>query len=43
MAIPTIIGQLIVLVYNLADTYFIGMTNDPIMVAASSLILPVFN
>lgn len=43
MAIPTIIGQLIVLVYNLADTYFIGMTNDPVMVAASSLILPVFN
>lgn len=43
MAIPTIIGQLIVLIYNLADTYFIGRTGDPCLVASSSLILPVFN
>lgn len=43
MAVPTVIGQLVVLIYNLADTYFIGMTNNPILVAASSLILPVFN
>lgn len=43
MAIPTVIGQLIVLIYNLADTYFIGKTGDPCLVASSSLILPVFN
>ncbi len=43
MAIPTIIGQLIVLVYNMADTFFIGRTNDPYMVAGVSLILPIFN
>ena len=43
MAIPTIIAQLIVLIYNMADTFFIGRTNDPYMVAAASLILPVFN
>ena len=43
MAIPTIIGQLIVLIYNMADTFFIGRTNDPFMVASASLILPVFN
>lgn len=43
MAIPTIIGQLIILIYNMADTFFIGRTNDPYMVAAASLILPVFN
>lgn len=43
MAIPTIIGQLIVLIYNMADTFFIGRTNNPYMVAAASLILPVFN
>ena len=43
MAVPTVISQLIVLIYNLADTYFIGQTNDPRMVAAVSLILPVFN
>ena len=43
MAIPTIIGQLIVLFYNLADTFFIGRTGDPQMVAGVSLILPIFN
>lgn len=43
MAIPTVIGQLIVLIYNIADTYFIGRTGDPYMVAAASLILPIFN
>lgn len=43
MAVPTVIGQLIVLIYNMADTFFIGRTNDPFMVAGASLILPVFN
>lgn len=43
MAVPAVAGQLIVLIYNLADTYFIGQTNDPAMVAGVSLILPVFN
>ena len=43
MAIPTIIGQLIVLIYSMADTFFVGRTNNPYMVAAASLILPVFN
>ena len=43
MVVPTIIGQLIVLIYNMADTFFIGRTNNPYMVAAASLILPVFN
>ena len=43
MAIPTIIGQLIVLIYNIADTFFIGRTNNPFMVDGVSLILPLFN
>ena len=43
MAIPTILGQLIVLIYNLADTFYIGRVNNPYMVAAAALILPVFN
>lgn len=43
MCVPTVIGQMIVLIYNLADTFFIGRTGNPYMVAASSLILPVFN
>ncbi len=43
MAVPTVISQLIVLIYNIADTFFIGRTNDPYMVAGASLILPIFN
>ena len=42
MAIPTIVSQLITLIYNVADTWFIGQTNNPYMVAASSLVLTVF-
>ncbi|MBO5460719.1 MAG: polysaccharide biosynthesis C-terminal domain-containing protein [Ruminococcus sp.] len=42
MAIPTIISQLITLIYNIADTWFIGQTGNPYMVAASSLVLTVF-
>ena len=42
MAIPTIISQLITLIYNIADTWFIGQTDNPYMVAASSLVLTVF-
>ena len=42
MAIPTIISQLIILAYNMADMYFIGQTNNPYMVAASSLAATVF-
>ena len=42
MAIPTIVSQLITLAYNMADTWFIGQTDDPYMVAASSLVLTVF-
>ncbi|MBQ8075140.1 MAG: cation transporter [Oscillospiraceae bacterium] len=43
MAIPTVISQLIILIYNIADTFFLGKTNNPYMVAGASLILPIFN
>ena len=43
MIIPAITSQLIVLIYNMADTFFVGQTNNPYMVAGTSLILPVFN
>lgn len=36
LAIPTIISQLITMIYNMADTIFIGMTDDPFKVAATS-------
>ena len=43
MIIPAITSQLIVLIYNMADTFFVGQTGNPYMVAGTSLILPVFN
>lgn len=42
MAVPTVVSQLITLIYNIADTWFIGQTNNPYMVAASSLVLTIF-
>ena len=42
MAIPTIISQLISMIYNMADTIFIGMTDDPYKVAAASVVGNVF-
>lgn len=42
MAIPAIMSQIIMLIYNLADTWFIGLTNDPYKVAAVSLVLPAY-
>ena len=43
MVVPAVISQLIVLIYNMADTFYVGQTDNPYMVAATSLILPVFN
>lgn len=43
MVVPIIISQIMVLIYNLADTFYVGRANNPYMVAAASLILPVFN
>ncbi|MBR4934316.1 MAG: MATE family efflux transporter, partial [Anaerotignum sp.] len=41
-AIPTILSQLVTLLYNLADTFFVGHTNDPAQVAALTLSFPIF-
>lgn len=43
MILPTIMGQMIVLIYNMADTFFLGRTGNPYMVAGVSLILPAYN
>lgn len=40
--IPAMVAMMMVLIYNLADTFFIGMTNDALMIAAVSLVTPVF-
>ncbi len=40
--VPAMIAMLMVLIYNLADTLFIGMTHDAYQVAAVSMAMPVF-
>ncbi len=39
---PTVLSMLATVVYNMVDTFFIGMTKDPYQVAAIGLSAPVF-
>lgn len=41
LTIPTILSSLVMVIYNMADTYFVGMVNDPIQNAAVALASPV--
>lgn len=41
LAIPTVLSALVMVLYNLADTYFVGMLNNPIQNAAVTLASPV--
>ncbi len=41
MSIPLIAGMLIMVLYNLVDTYFIGLTGDDYQLAAVNLAYPV--
>lgn len=40
--VPSIISQMIVLVYSLADTYFVGMLNEPRQMAAVTVVASSF-
>ena len=31
LAVPTIISQIVTIIYNLADTFFVGQLNNPYM------------
>lgn len=42
MAIPSVISSLVTVVYNMADTFFVGQMGDPLQVAAVSLTNPIF-
>ena len=41
LAVPTVLSSLVMVLYNLADTYFVGMMNDPVQNAAVTLAAPV--
>lgn len=42
LAVPSMLSMLINIVYNLADTFFVGQTNDANQVAAVSVSMPLF-
>lgn len=42
LAIPTVLSQLITVIYNMADTFYIGQLNNPDQVAASTIAMPIF-
>ncbi|MBQ7858689.1 MAG: MATE family efflux transporter, partial [Faecalibacterium sp.] len=41
LSVPTVLAMLVSVVYSLADTYFVGLLNDPVQTAAVSLAGPV--
>ena len=42
MAIPTVIGQIILVIYNMADTFFIAQTGNDAMITAVTICMPAF-
>ena len=42
LAVPTVISQIITIIYNMADTFFIGQLGEPRQVAAATLNMPLF-
>lgn len=42
MAFPVVLGLVVTLIYNLADTFFIAQTNDTNLIAGVSLCAPLF-
>jgi putative MATE family efflux protein len=42
LALPMMLGSVAQMVYNMTDTFFIGQTGDPNMVAGISLCMPLF-
>lgn len=41
LSVPMIFSSLVMVLYNMADTYFVGMLGDPVETAAVSLAAPV--
>ena len=42
LAVPTVVSQIVTIIYNMADTFFIGQLGDPKQVAAATLAMPLF-
>ena len=42
LAVPTVIGQIILVIYNMADTFFIGMAGSDVKITAVTVCMPAF-
>ena len=42
LVVPTVVSQIIVIIYSLADTFFIGQIGDPNQLAALSITFPIY-
>ena len=42
LALPVVMGQIILVIYNMADTFFITLTGNTAMVAAAGICMPAF-
>lgn len=42
LALPTVLGQVIMVIYNMADTFFVGMTGSDEMLTAVTVCMPSF-
>ena len=42
LSLPVVMGSIVTIVYNLADTYFIAQTGDALLVAGVSVCAPIF-
>lgn len=41
LSVPIVVSSLVTIIYNLADTFFVGMLNNPVQNAAVTLVYPV--
>lgn len=42
LAVPTVMGQIILVIYNMADTFFISLTDSNVKITAVTLCMPAF-
>ena len=42
LALPSVLGQAVLVLYNMADTFFVGMTGSDDMLAALTVFTPAF-
>lgn len=42
LALPSVMGQIILVIYNMADTFFVGMTGSDAMITAVTVCMPAF-